>query len=572
MRYNQKVPIIHRLDEDLIPKIAAGEVVESTASIVKELVENSLDAGATLLTMDIENGGLTKIKITDNGIGMDPPDVENCWLPHTTSKISNQDDLLAIKTLGFRGEALSSISAVAHLSLKSRATFQDSGTQITIDGGTFISSKKVGMNVGTTIEVSDIFYNIPARKKFLKSPQTESKKILDVIVSYALAYPQVKFKFSRDGKSVLDLSNPDDLFSRVYKIVGDELFVNLIPFEKSFERFSINGFISKPQSSTYSKSDQHLFVNNRAVSNETVSRAIKDAYGKLLEHKAFPPFILYLKVQPDLVDVNIHPRKEEISFWNDSVIYDTLTDFFKDFLEHQDLTFVKDSYEDVFAETKKASEYPFLKLKDSVDKWSLKSYESIPEDSILQIDNTYLITTTKEGAILVDQHAAHESILYEEYLAELYKTLQQKEIVTLGEPSVISLSLSLSQSLEEYLETLESLGFSITPFGQNTFKIDAVPAMFKTHNLQKLIQELLLELQDSRNGKLNNIDEKSRKTIAFLSCRGAVKAGEKLTLEERRNIIKKLETSKNIYTCPHGRPVKIILTNRELARLFKRIK
>jgi DNA mismatch repair protein MutL len=286
---------------------------------------------------------------------------------------------------------------------------------------------------------------------------------------------------------------------------------------------------------------------------------------------------LYVTIQPDLVDVNIHPRKEEIAFWDDAFVYETLVKFFKTFLATQDLTYIKNTGDETkdaydFKELKKASKFPFMTLKDSVDTWSLKNLaDSNDSSQILQIANTYLAVPIKDGLLLIDQHAAHESILYEDYLKAFQAKVLSQSPVELDEPVIVNLSIVDAAVLVDCMKDLELLGFSIHPFGQNSFRISAVPELFKTHNLAKLLQELLAEMTASHNGKLTDIDEKSQKTLAFLACRGAIKAGEKLSPDEKMHLVEKLANSKELYTCPHGRPVKIILTNRELAHMFKRV-
>lgn len=559
---------IKELSKELLPKIAAGEVVEGPSSVIKELIENSIDSGASEITVEIENNGLNKIRVLDNGSGMDKDDLLKSFLPHTTSKIYSMDDLFHIATLGFRGEALSSIAAVSDMTIRSKAINEVAGSEVVLKAGKLVKNSVIGCPIGTLVEVENLFFNVPARKKFLKSGQNEYGKILNLITTYNMLHNKININFYRDGKNVLVFNKEIRYNEKLASLLGTHLFKGLFKFKARDSHINMKGFLSKPQVAGYHQSDQYLFVNDRAVSSKVIKKAIKDAYGHLIEEKAIPPFILFLDLSHDLVDVNIHPRKEEIRFWNEQEIYSFIYESLVKELQKNNLIYVKGDY----LSGRNASKHEFYLLKDSQVDWNLKRYKNnVDNEEIVQINNTYLMSNIQGGILLIDQHAAHESILYEEYLKIFNKENLKGKILELDLPMVISLSVKQSNDLKNHMQTLNMAGFNIEEFGVNTFRITHIPSLFKNHDIKNLIAELL---EEYTNGSRQNskIDERSKKTIEFLACRSAVKAGDFLTLEERKELLEKLNKSNNIYTCPHGRPVKIIITLRELEKMFKRIK
>lgn len=558
--------VIKRLRSDVIPQIAAGEVVERPASVLKELLDNSIDANSKNIIIELKGSGLKSILVVDDGNGMSEEDLKLSVETHTTSKLIEIEDLSTLKTLGFRGEALSSICSVSKVRIKSCNDKNSKGKELYLSGGNLESEKYIGMNRGTSIEVSDLFFNIPARRKFLKSEQTEYRLLLKVLVSYVLGNPSIGFKLTHNDKLIINVSQKDSLEIRIHKLLGKGIHSGLIPISFSNERLTLTGYISKPQIAEPSKDNQYLYINNRSVSNHIISNAVKDAYKHLLIPKTFSPYILSIQLDPSLLDVNTHPRKEEVSFWKDSDVYSFVFESISSCLRDHDLTFQKGMYDqDIFGEDR-ASYHEFKSLKDSEEAWDPRK-EELSSNDILQVDNTYIISKTSSGLLLVDQHAAHESILYEDYL-KMYQEKKVGKTFMMKEPLIVDLSLTQLSLLNEFSSEIEALGLELDIFGNSSVRILGVPSLLRDHNIKKLIVELLDNFSDGY--KTLSVDERSRGTIAFLSCRTAIKAGDPLTYEQMKSLLERLSVSKSVYTCPHGRPVKILMSNKDLGRLFKR--
>ena len=560
------MPKIKELPQNVVQKTAAGEVVERPASVVKELIENSIDAGASIIKVEIENFGLRKIAVSDNGEGMEPEDVLLSFLPHSTSKIFSEDDLAFVRSLGFRGEALASISAVSEFSIKSRHVYQNIGTQVNISFGKFEKTSALGMDIGTQVVVKDLYKNVPARRKFLKSDRTETKHVFSIVIKYALTYLNIGFILFKDRDEVFTLIPNQSAEERVKVLLGEGFHDNLIKLQNEKDLIKLEGFILKPQISSETKSNQYLYVNKRSVSNNLVSNAIKEAYGSFLEPRSFPGFILNLTVPFDMVDVNVHPRKEEVDFWTDKYIYDYVFSSVRNSLNSEDLTYKTDI--EGFNLDKKPSPYLFQRLKDSVQYWDVRNIGNQSEE-IIQIANTFLIKELNSGLLIVDQHAAHERIIYEQFLESFNNKKSEKLLYVLDQPEYVNFSFLESEMLKDHITTIRSLGFELEEFGQNQYKISAVPVLFKDQNISEALKEIISNLQEN---KLALETKRIRKTISYLACRSAIKAGEYLTLEQRKNLLEKLSLTKTGYTCPHGRPVKIEVSNRSLNKMFKRIK
>jgi DNA mismatch repair protein MutL len=552
--------VIKHLSPNVITKIAAGEVIERPASVVKELIENSLDAKSTYITIDIEDAGLKKIAVIDNGIGMSKEDLILSIEPHTTSKISNEDDLLNIKTLGFRGEALASIAAVSDCLLKSRPKDSSVGTQIFLQQGKTMTVNAIGIPSGTSVIIRHLFSNIPARKKFLKREVTEFHHIVNCVTRLALVNPGVGFKLLHNKKLILEYPSTEKIEDRLGIILGDVLFAGLLPLKYQDNYVNIEGFVGKPQLATKSGKWQYLYVNNRSIENSLVTNAVKEAYSNLLEATATPPYILRITLPPDAVDVNVHPRKEEVKFMMAKVIYESIKSAVATTLKKYDIT-----YQQTFS-FKGASSATARVLKDKVIPWS-PLHQIKKNEEVIQIHNLYLVVQTEKGVLILDQHAAHERILYEQFLKEFKETQNQVLKKQLSKPITIELSLADAVLLESNLNDFIKLGFDIEGFGQQTFKITAVPTIYTDRNIALLISEVL---EDLASEKSFTADDKSLSTIAFLACRSAIKAGDYLSPQERRDLINKLFTTETQYTCPHGRPVQVEIPLGELGKMFKR--
>lgn len=559
------MPSIFTLSDEIVSKIAAGQVVDRPASVVKELVENSLDATATQINIDLIDYGLAEIRISDNGKGISKEDLAVCYLPHTTSKISTLSDLHNIKTLGFRGEALSSIFASAEVVIKSRvAEFSEGFITAALDTSA-PRFDSIGMAVGTVVTVSNLFKKVPARAKFLKSGPTELKHVIAGVEALSLAHPHVGFKVSHNGKSLMDLSKNQTLITRIQDLYGTAFCEKLIPFRAEHPRFTVSGYVSKPQLNFLNSQHQFVFVNLRPIRSALVSRSIKMGYKTLLEPSCYPASFLNIIVDPGLVDININPQKTDCRFWDDDALSSWLTDLVSQTLQQHDLVFVYSEEN----QDKKASFHTYNLLKDHTPSWDISLENSLdPLENNFQLLNTYIAYPSKEGLVLVDQHAAHESILFEEFSAVFAQESSLKDLYTLDTPVVMHLLPHQFNFLQHYPEILQSSGIVFDDFGSNTIRITAVPALIKSHNIQSLISELLEDIVTPKA----QIDSQSLKTIEFLSCRTAIKAGEKLSKAQRNKILEKLSNSRHLYTCPHGRPLKIVVTHSELARLFKRIK
>lgn len=564
------MPKIKTLSSEIVTKIAAGQVVERPASVIKELLENSLDAGATKISVDLIASGKKKITVFDNGCGMEESDLKKSFLPHTTSKISTTDDLIEIKTFGFRGEALSSMAAVARTRIESRIESNIAGQFVEVVNGDIRDSGTIGMSCGTTITVHNLFSSTPARKKFLKADATEMSHNIKVITDAALASPSIGFKLTHNKKVIIDLSENHSMKERMESLLGSHLTENFLPIEKNSDHFQLTGFVGKPQIGTSSKSRQFLFVNGRSVNNKLFSNIIKEVFSTLLEPRAYPAFILFIKLEPNLIDVNITPQKTEVKFVIEKEIRETLKAGIQEVLEQADLTYKnKVGYQKYYEEY--GMDFGTAQVLRSVTNgWSVKDVEIEKGAEVLQVHNLYLVTQTKNGLLIVDQHAAHERILYEEYLDAFKKVKNKKQITKLKKKVRLDLPVKEAIELKHKLPEFKAMGFGIKKVNEKAFEVALVPSIFGSRNIGKLITEVLNDSLEF--GATKNIDIATHRTVAYLACRTAIKAGDKLTPKERERLIEKIFETDTKYTCPHGRPVEVELDLNSLGKMFKRIK
>ena len=553
------MPKIKTLPAAVVEKIAAGEVVERPASIVKELVENSLDAGATKIKIELEKAGKQKIVVTDDGHGMDEEDLQLSLESHATSKISELDDLLSILSFGFRGEALASMDQVSSLTIASRPKQKATG---------FIFEKKTqklipqGMPTGTQVTIENLFSAIPARKKFLKSNTTELNKIIDTVTRLALAHHQVGLQLLNEQKLLLDVPTQQNFSDRVEELLG-LTNAELLPVSFSQPHLEITGLIGKPPLSRSTNNRQYLFINNRSVNHPGLENTIRHTYGNLIEKSKHPVFVLFLEIPPQTVDINVHPRKETISFMDENLVKEmTAQAISQSLFSYQ----MPDERPLALKDNDFRLSYMSQDLKQQVTPWSVKELATTKQ--ILQIHDLYLIAATKKGLMLIDQHAAHERILYEQFRTAFKE--KKKRTFKLKKSVVLKLSPTDFQLMESQLESLLELGFDITAFGQKSFKVNAVPKLLKDHQIKDLLLNVLEELQ--QNYPSYSTNTLIERTLSSLACRAAIKSGEPLTEAERKKLLKKLSQTKTQYTCPHGRPVSIQLTLNDLAKMFKRIK
>lgn len=626
---------IRLLDQRTINKIAAGEVVESPKSVVKELTENAIDAGATTITTEIREGGISYIRVTDNGCGIPKAQVQEAFLRHATSKLSKIEDLEEIMTMGFRGEALASIAAVAQVEMTTKTKDEETGTKIEISGGEVKSIQDIACTEGTSIVVKNLFYNVPARKKFLKKPATESGYVSDLMNKLALGHPELSFCYINNDNTILHTVGNGDGKASVFYVYGKEAANAMLDI--SFERgdYKLTGYVGKPELSRANRNYENLFINGRFIKNRIVSSAVEDAYKTRMMVGKFPVYVLHLEVNPALVDVNVHPAKLEVRFRNDEEVYaffyDAVTDLFAD-----EVCIPKASWEkkppvaeqqifsdDIIIEQKtetkevqkdicytKSAEQPkpksidqLLKRKDNGVKveQNTVSYQAepkqkaVPEDFevektvpeqpqiieipkkkkeqffkdykiIGQVFRTYWVVEQGDNLYVIDQHAAHERILYE----KLMERFTEEDVVSqrLLEPLMLHLTPLEVSALEENRELLQKFGFGVERFGEQTYGLNAVPLLMKTPDGAGFFRDILDTLQDKQ---LQNVYDTKIHAVATMACKAAVKGHDKLDIQEAEALIGQLMKLENPFNCPHGRPTVIALTKYELEKKFKRI-
>lgn len=590
---------IKLLDENTINKIAAGEVIENPSNVVKELIENALDSGAKNIEVSIEGGGTKQIKIVDDGSGFEKDDIKVAFLKHATSKLTKIEDIYSIASYGFRGEALSSIAAVSKVTLITKRKNEDKGYKYQIDFGKEIELTESASNIGTTIIVKDIFANVPVRKKFLKSEQKESSNVEDVINKFSYTRPDVAFKYVVDGNVKYRSHGDGKLQNVIYDTYGKEIYENLIKVDKEIRGIKVSGFITHPVVTRNNRNDEIYFINNRKVTNEIVTKAIEDAYSEYLMQHKFPLVVLMIYIDSREIDVNVHPKKEEVRFDNDDVVYFAIYNAIGESLanttlihneslfdEKNDIEIEKNAEEEIVSEEEQTSKdiniLPTLKdflgsksdasinLGRLFEKLEEKPFiqKTLTEDHkyIGQVFDTYILVEFDNKLYIIDQHAAHEKINYERLMKELKsgKVMSQKIF-----PSIM-LRLTPMQYLavEENLEAFKKLGYEIEIFGDNDIKVDAIP-----YNLLDIgKKELLLEMIDSfatddKKEEYSSILDR----LASMSCKKAIKAGHILSTIEVKNLLRELFKLDNPYNCPHGRPTIISLSKSEFEKRFGRI-
>lgn len=558
---------IKQLPPDVIAKIAAGEVIERPASVVKELVENAVDAGASIITIAVTHGGIQRIQVTDNGVGMSGDDLEMCVRPHATSKISSDADLESIATLGFRGEALSSIAAASTVVIRSRPINSERGEEIQVIQGEVDEKMPVGMPVGTRVTVDYIFKTLPARKKFLKNPVVEFRSIATVVTQAALAAPAIGFTLERDGETVFQVPPEQKLLDRIITILGKSVIGNLIPIAKESEHGSVNGFIGAPQIAVPARNHQYIYINGRPVKSKVFLMAIRGGYGSSIMPKMNPVVILHVTLPTSYLDVNIHPRKESVDILHSTQVQAFMRDAVAEALATHISSYAQTS--SLYDPDAGADSHMASVLRDSIEPWHVYSPREEEDLPIAQVHNVYLVTQTAQGMRIIDQHAAHERILYEQfvdgYKAEIHKQKQH----TFPTATVFELSLPESILLLERIEFLQQLGFDIEPFGNTSWKVNAVPRIYAERDIAMLLREVIADIQEDADN--TSLDVITQRTLSFLACRTAIKAGDPLTLDQRKELLRKLGETKTNYTCPHGRPVHIDISLPELHKMFRRI-
>jgi DNA mismatch repair protein MutL len=560
--------MIRRLSPQIIAKIAAGEVIERPASAVKELVENSLDAQSSQISIEIRGGGINLIKVSDNGSGIASDDVAIAFQRYATSKIATSADLERIASLGFRGEALPSIAAVALVEILTRRAEEPMGTYLRLDKGVVIERLARACASGTTVTVHRLFSEFPARLKFLKSTTTENAHIINLVNQYSLSFPEVRFTLSVDGRKILHTPGNGKLQDTLAEIYGWEIAQSLLEITIGTTMLSLNGYISPPSLNRANRSYLSFFVNHRWIASRLLSQAVEKAYQELLPSGRFPLVVIKLSLSSEEIDVNVHPTKREVKFRSDSMVFQAVYQAVRERLTEQvplpqvSLT-PKPSGEGV---EQTSSLIGLEKVESSRPSQLNLSHEDnyLPVLRALgQVASTYLIAEGPDGLYLIDQHAAHERILFEKILAQFKQ--KNVEVQGLLEPLTIELTAKQSLVLESQRELLEQFGFALEPFGGNTCIVRSIPAMLQRKGVAEALGEIIDWLD-----KEGAIEEREKKVAASLACHSAIKGGQILTQPEMSELIRQLEQADSPYTCPHGRPTMIMLSSGQLKKEFGR--
>lgn len=620
------------LDENTSNKIAAGEVVERPASIVKELVENSIDAGAGNITVEIKNGGISFIKVTDNGLGIDEDDVEIAFERHATSKIRNSDDLDSISTLGFRGEALASIASVSKVQLTTRVQRNSYGMYLEVHGGLIKDVRQTGCPVGTTFVIRDLFYNTPARFKFLKKDSTEAGYISDILNRIALGNPHISFRLLNNGSTIVHTPGNNDLLSAIFSIYGKDIANNVYEVNYCDQNVKIKGYAGKPEISRSNRNHQSIYINGRYIKSKVITSAIDEAYKTFLMKNKFAFVVLDVQINPLFVDVNVHPTKMEVRFSNEQEIFRSIyhavnnailnkadirtvkldeknKDYFK--LNKSTLPEIKYTQQSLIADkdTGVREEPSNIEFTNNSQKNDLpvnklikteindeKIYKKIPESQqtiqyknvvpvnglpveensneqflsyaklVGQIFSTYIVLEDNDNMMLIDQHAAHERLMFEKLKKKFHNNESLSQLLLT--PVVIEVTHQELKFLENEKIFFDKLGFIYENFGNNSIILRAIPYIDNGINVKQTFMEVVDHLMNSWNSNFNIIAEDALYTIA---CKAAVKANNKLDAMEIEYIMKELARIENPYTCPHGRPTIIKISKYELEKKFKRI-
>ena len=608
---------IQVLDKLTIDKIAAGEVVERPLNVVKELVENAIDAGADSITVEIKDGGVSLIRVTDNGSGIASDDLPTAFLRHSTSKISKAEDLMHIHSLGFRGEALSSICAVSQMEVITKTATELMGNRLRIEGGVVGVPEQTGAPDGTTMIVRNLFYNTPARRNFLKTAQTEAGYISGMMEHLSLSNPDIAMRFIVNGQTRLQTAGNGNGKDLVYRIFGRDVMSDLMPFSIEEKNLQVEGYIAKPALSRGNRNYENFFVNGRYVKSTLLSRAVEEGYKTFIMQHKFPFVLLYLTLDPTLVDVNVHPTKMEVRFQNEASIYDEVVKQVRYVLSHQDLIAAAPMTEEKKVREEKKAELesnvkpepfeaeklkalkrfvretspyepkfnrpvqPVYEHKNAeqpkqtvstiqqslfdgqyhlLDKKSVREYRIIGE-----VFDTYWLIELKDSLYIVDQHAAHERILYEKTMERIQA--QDSLSQQLSPPMVLTLSDKELNLLEQYRDSFKKVGFCFESFGGQDVMITEVPYNMLGIDDKELFLNMIDELEAF--GK-NETPQTVISKVAMLSCKAAVKGNQRLSVQEARHIMEDLMELENPYHCPHGRPTIIEMKKTELERRFHR--
>jgi DNA mismatch repair protein MutL len=578
--------IIQILPDAVVNKIAAGEIIERPVSIVKEVIENSFDAGATEIRIDIERGGKQLIRVSDNGQGMSEEDAVLAFERHATSKIRSSDDLHQIGTMGFRGEALASIAAVSQVSLRTRKADQEAGISLFLLNGHCQNKEPVAMPTGTTLEARNLFFNTPARKKFLKSDPAEAGAVAHMLNAFALAYPEISFHYNQDGREILDCPATKSFRDRVFQIFGAELLENLLEMDETLFHYRLRGFVSSPDALKTNRNYQYFFINRRYVKDKVLANSVYVAYRVYAQTGQYPVAFLFLDMPPAMVDVNVHPAKYEVRFLQQALVQKGIIDSIQKTLN---AARPLPSFQLQAEPNVPRYSSPELNIPNSYQPSSAfgNSYEPTPSGPSMQMpspavrkmpsqgeykiigqyDHTYIVMSDEGGLILIDQHVAHERVLYEQLLEQH----EQREIRR--QPLLIPLILDVNPAqmmlMEDYIDHFRELGLEMEIFGDNTVAVKEIPELLMESNYSNAAQRLLNDLERLyRDGLLESFADEMRKSMA---CQAAVKINMPLTKEKMEYLVEELLKTKTPQVCPHGRPIILRISHYEIAKNFKRI-
>jgi len=559
------------LDEATINRIAAGEVIERPASVVKELIENSLDAGATRVEASISGGGLESIKVADDGCGMGAADAERAFERHATSKISKFDDLASLSTLGFRGEALASIAAVSDVELLTRSRDDDVGTVIVVHDGKIAKKGSAAREPGTTITVRKLFANVPARLKYMRTERTETSNVVDVVTRMALARPGVSFVLSSATREIIRTNGDGNLLRAISGIFGRAYAQQMVPVSLRQGSIEISGFAAKPSLTRSDATHQSFFVNGRHFSSTLISSAVQEGYGSLVMKGRHPAVVLALSMPPSEVDVNVHPTKREVRFKDDVAVYDAVREAVRSAMAPEDLTpkpSVHTKQKDFKGREKVPTPQTALGAQESLpikDELPAASTHRGSKAVLGQIADTYILVEDGDSLLIVDQHAAHERIVFEGLKkGALSGKLEQR----LLEARAIEADPRTMELVAEAAPVLRELGFDIEPFGGNAILVRGVPVMAGALEDPKRLSELISEI--GRIGRAKSVEERRDDILHLVACHSAIRAGERLSAATMERVVADIEALEAGSTCPHGRPTRISITRAELERLFGR--
>ena len=571
---------IQILPEEIAQTIAAGEVVERPASVVKELMENAIDAGSSEIVVELKMGGLQLIRVYDNGEGIEREDVPLALQRYATSKIKKAEDLFAIHTLGFRGEALPSIASVSKMTIKTRVSNSISGTKAVCEGGEIKSISEIGCPLGTEVEVKNIFYNIPVKRKFLKSIRSELRYCLNHFLKLSLSHPLISFKFIHDGRMLHEYLKTESPLVRIEAILGREIYDHLRPCEFEENEIKILGFASLPSISKGNSDAIYIYVNKRFVKDRMIYKAITESYRHVLPTGKFPIVILYITIPPYAVDVNIHPTKAEVKFRDPERVFHAVVGTLSSI--HEGEPFSTDRVESVTGVVPDSSPpmksyHAYLPLMQRDDGKSVpmvreeggfewKVEDKIPFRILGQVQGTYIVCEGEKGVIFIDQHAAHERILFNQYKNQ-YET---KSIVSEKYLIPVPMELSAEESfiLDSHLEEFESMGFEIDPIGEKVYAIRSKPSFMNQKDPKAIVREILDELSSlKREGKGTEVTDN---ILITLSCHSAIRGNFTLRREEMEKLVGTLYPFNLSATCPHGRPIFFLFHQDELNKQFKR--